>query len=67
VDGLSFQRRNAYLQGCKQICAQSLIENVWDLLFLLMKHGNNTLHDPFILFFSGDGKHPKKGGRRGDA
>ena len=28
------------------------MENVWDLLFLLMKHGTNTLHVASIFFFS---------------
>ena len=37
------------------------MENVCDILFLLMKHGTNTLHDPFILLFSGDGNILRKG------
>ena len=28
------------------------MENFWDLLFQLMKHGTNTLHVAFIFLFS---------------
>jgi hypothetical protein len=48
------------LTGMKHICSQNLreisfflcIENVWDILFQVMKHGSNTLHVVFILMFS---------------
>ena len=43
----------------KQICAQNernmlfvCMEDVWDLLFQLMKHATNTLHVAFIFLFS---------------
>ena len=59
VDGLSWQRRNAHKQGCKQICAHLRkirfflsVENFWDIQFQLMKHGANNF--AFLLLFSID-------------
>ena len=46
-------------KGVKTMCAKFEInklfvhmENFWDLLFKLMKHGTNTLHVAFIFLFS---------------